>query len=490
MFSAAYGTSGVHGCVSVATRALAHGAMRLGVALSLVAAPLHAGAQARRDSLSHVRQMPADSAGRTTLPNKTASGDDVLDGLVATALERSPALRAANDRVTAARARIRPAGSREDPMLMAGVLNMPITQPGFSDFMTMAMVGVSQTIPYPGKLGLRTRAAALDADAVRIGLDAARLGVVRAVKDAYYELAYLDHALEIAERNRAVLADVVRVTEAQYGTGKGAQQDVLKARVEAARLAETASMLSEARRATLAQLNVALDRLSETPVERTEIPSRVARAAVATDAASVRFAAQTLGARVAGSPLPSLAALQEMAVEHSPVLREQEARVAAQTARVALARKEYKPDVNVSVQYGYRPNFPDMATLQLSIPLRLQQSAKQDEMLAESSAELSALEAERRANENVVRARVATLASDLERDRTQLALYMKAILPQSRAAVTSALASYQSGRADLLTLLDHQNTVFSYETAYYRALSDFAKELAELDEVVGTEVLP
>ena len=51
------------------------------------------------------------------------------------------------------------------------------------------------------------------------------------------------------------------------------------------------------------------------------------------------------------------------------------------------------------------------------------------------------------------------------------------------------MASYQSGKSDLLTLLDSQNTIFTYETAYYRALVDFAKSLAALDEVVGEEVL-
>ena len=81
------------------------------------------------------------------------------------------------------------------------------------------------------------------------------------------------------------------------------------------------------------------------------------------------------------------------------------------------------------------------------------------------------------------------LLSDLERDRAQLALYVTAILPQSRGGVTSALASFQSGRASLIAVLDLQNTVFTYETAYYRVLADFAKSVAELEQVTGTEVL-
>ena len=36
---------------------------------------------------------------------------------------------------------------------------------------------------------------------------------------------------------------------------------------------------------------------------------------------------------------------------------------------------------------------------------------------------------------------------------------------------------------------DNQNTLFTYQTEYYRALSEFAKSLAELEQVVGSEVV-
>ena len=420
-----------------------------------------------------------------------ASGDRVLDALIAEALERSPQVRATSDRITASRARIRPAGTRSDPVLMGGLIQIPIRKPSLTDDnFTMLMAGITQTIPYPGKLRLRTRVAEFDADAAATARDQARLQVVRAVKDAYYELAFADQALAIAERNQKVLADVVRVTTALYGTGAGAQQDVLKARVETARLAETASMLVEARSAALAQLNAVRDRASDVSVSRATIPPRIAAAAIAADVGAVHFTTQSLGARVADSPFPPLAALQEEAIRHSPMLREHEAQIAAQSARVELARKDYKPDVDVNLQYNHRVAYPDLFTAQVSFPLRLQKSSKQDQAVVEAVAELSALEAEHAADVNVVRARVATLLSDLEKNRTQLALYVKAILPQSRGGVTSALASFQSGRASLLSVLDLQNTVFTYETAYHRAVTDFAKELAELEQVTGTQVLP
>ena len=49
-----------------------------------------------------------------------------LDSLVARANAASPMLRAAQARVDAARARIRPASTLPDPVLMLGIINQPL----------------------------------------------------------------------------------------------------------------------------------------------------------------------------------------------------------------------------------------------------------------------------------------------------------------------------------------------------------------------------
>ena len=383
-------------------------------------------------------------------------------------------------------------------MLMAGVENLPLgttppnphaaaAAPG--DEMTMKMIGISQTIPYPGKLGLRRQSAEYEARAVAAELDATRLDVERNVRSQYFELFYLDRAIEIAERNRAVLADVIQVTEAHYAAGTGGQQDVLKARVDAARLGETASSLLEQSRAVIAQLNAALDRESDAPVTSPVIPPAIASAAIDSNPSRVRFTSQTLGARVVGSPLLPLAELQDLAVKQNPLLRASEARGQAQQARLSLAQKGSKPDIDLSIQYGQRDYRPDMISAVVSLPIPLHRGSRQQQEILEARSDLVATEADRRAQINSVRAQVAKLVSDIERERTELALYVKAILPQGSAAASASLASYQAGRSDLLSVLDNQSTLFTYQTAYYRALADFAKSLADLEQVVGGEVL-
>jgi outer membrane protein TolC len=420
-----------------------------------------------------------------------ASGDAaaVLDTLLATARTSNPRLLAARLRVDAAQALVRPAGARPDPMLMAGLQNLPVSGPTFGTMMTMTMIGVSQMLPYPGKLALRTRAAEDERAAVVSQQTAAELGVASQVEQAFYDLAFADRALDIVRRNADVLASLIAVADARYRVGAGTQADVLRARVEAAHMGDQAAALAEQRRADLAGLNALLNRPSDTPVDAAGIPARIVHAAVADSADRIHFVSAALGSRAADSPLLPLDSLQALALRYSPTLRADDAKLAAQSARLALAQKAYLPDVNVSLSYGARQGFPDVVSAQVSLPLPFQKGRKQDADVAGATAELAAMEAERRGAANTLRATIAQEVSAIERARTNLALYVTAIVPQARAALASATASYQVAHVDFTTVIDAQATLFNYQIAYYRALTDFAKAVAALHRTVGTEVL-
>ena len=455
--------------------------------LALAAAPLTIAAQ-----------RPAESA--------VAPASD-LDSLVSRAFEVNPTVRAARERVQAARARIGPAGALPDPMVGIGIMNLPISSESeegtpagpqtpvaasmpSSDMMTMKTLALGQTLPFPGKLGLARRAAEQEFAAAGARRRATELQIEADVRKTYYELAYLDRAAEVLANNQKLLVTLIQSTESRYSVGTGGQQDVLKARVETSRVAEEAVTLAEGRRAALARLNALLDRPSDTAVGSPRVPERIARAAVAADVSSIRFASGALGARAADSPLPALEVLQQRAVQHNPELRAHEAEISAQSARLELAQKAHLPDFDLSFEYGQRDGRSDMVSVMLSVPVPLQKGRNQDQQVTEARGELAALQAEHAAMVNEIRADVAEQHARLERERAQLALFVKAVIPQGRAALESATSAFQVGRADFLTLLENQTMLYNYETAYFRALADFAINLAELERIVGAEVLP
>ena len=447
------------------------------------------------------QSSPSGSTATLIAASPAVGTDTALDSLVASALTRNPTIRAATTRAIGARHRVTAAAAPPDPMLMAGIQNQPLGKEtsarGASamtavgpDPMTMRMIGVSQTIPYPGKLALRRRIAEREAESARITVEVARRLVTRDVKQAYYELAFIERAREVVDRSRDVLTSVIHLTDARYGLGASGPEEVIKSRIDGTRLAEMASDLAEQRRASLARLQALLHETLDTTALRVEIPSRIARLALPAAPDEIRFTSNVLGARAAGSPLRPLSELQDLAVANSVELREHEAMIGAQGLRVELAHRERLPDVDVSLQYGQRGGgLPDMVSAAVSIPLPVFARRRQDQLKRDAFAELEALHAEHEQAANALRAEVAALVSDIERSRTQLALYAKALVPQGRAMLASAMSSYQVGKVELRDVLEAQAALLTYETEHVRALSDFAKQLAELERVVGTEVV-
>ena len=426
-----------------------------------------------------------------------------LDSLIAASLPNHPTLRAANAVLQAERARVRPAGALPDPILMAGIENLPLgsetPQPAghapsaepeseLPDRMTMKMVGVSQLLPFPGKIAARRRAAAQLVLAAQARLDGARLEIVSEISDAYYELSYLDRALQLVRAAYDVSRDVERAAQARYTTGTGDQRAVLDARVATARYSEQAAALEEERRIQHAALGAAVGDSVAVPIAAI-IPERIARAALPANAAAVRFTSAEPGARAAGSPLPLLAELQESAVRNNPELRARAAELSALAHERDLARKEYLPDFDVSLRYGQRTGRPDMISATVAIPLPMQKGRKQDELVRAAEAELSAAQAGLLDQTNRVRAEVARVHAELERIRTQLALFSRSIIPQAQAAAASATASLEAGRLELLTVLERRTDLLEYQLEFDRLLAEFAQKLVELESAVGAEVL-
>lgn len=419
----------------------------------------------------------------------------VLPALLIEAETANPRIVAARNAAEAAAARVPQAGALPDPMLGVGFMNLPVTNPGFgSDMMTMTQVQIGAQLPWPGKLSLREDIARFGAEAAAWELERVRDRVLTEVKSTYYQLYFLDRALEVTARNERLLADFASLTSSKYGVGTGAQPDVLKAQVERSRLTDQIIALREERAGLGARLNALLARPTDTPLPATPFPEDVRAAATLSAAEELSFAAASLADIVSTSPeesgpLPTVAELQRQALDHNPMIQAYLRRVVAQEHALSLAEKAKLPDVSLTAAYSYRSGLGDFFNLMLSAPLPIFSGRKQDQAVVEQTATLAEREASYEAMVDEVNAEVASLWADLQGARDQIALLDEGILPQARTSLSSATASYQVGEVDFLALLDSQVTLYRHELDYHRLLADFAKNLAALERAVGTEVL-
>lgn len=383
------------------------------------------------------------------------------------ARDANPMLRASRLSAQAATQRVGPAGALPDPQLQFGLMNRMASELGSTlDPMTMDQVQLMQMVPWPGKLGSARRAARHAATAAQADADQQALMLAAEVRMAYYEAALADRALDVMRRTRGLLTQFLDVSTTMYAVGTGIQQDVLRAQVEVARMSEEITRMGQMRVAAAARLNALLGREATSPIEALELP------------------APAIGR------LPPVDTLVAWALAQRPALVAGAERAAAAEASLQTARRELFPDFQVGVAYQRRPAFDDMVSLMVGVNLPVFARARQLPMRREIAAMRDMAQAELANLRNETMARIVELRARAQQDQNLARLYGSSILPQARASVEAALASYRVGRVTFMTLVDNQMTVNRYETETYRLIADYHQAVGELEALVGREVEP
>ena len=69
-----------------------------------------------------------------------------------------------------------------------------------------------------------------------------------------------------------------------------------------------------------------------------------------------------------------------------------------------------------------------------------------------------------------------------------LALYSKALVPQSALALESSMTAYQTGSLDFESLLTNFKSVLEYEVNYYEELANYQKALVNLEQITAVDL--
>ncbi len=385
-----------------------------------------------------------------------------LAALVDEATANNPEIAAARLRYDAALQRPAQERSLPDPMVSAGysASGKPYPGAGLGREPTANIgVMVTQELPYPGKLALRASMAGKEADAAREEVAVARVSVVARVKQAYYRLAYTYAALDVLTRNRDLLETLLKVSEARYGVGGAAQQDVFKGQAELTVVQLQAERLLQERRAREADLNALLNRQQGSPIGRPD------------DLQFVPF----------DIPVDVLLA---RAREHAPMLLRDRAMIARAEVGVDSARRDYKPDFAVSGGYYNMGSMPAMYEFRFDVTVPLQRARR----AAAVKEQTLKVDEARRAFDSTARSLEARLQDDYQMASTSARLarlYRDTLLPQVRLALESSMASYQTGGVDFLSVLTNFSSVLDNEMRYFDELASFHTAASRLEEMTG-----
>ncbi|MBV1913977.1 MAG: TolC family protein [Pseudomonadales bacterium] len=357
------------------------------------------------------------------------------------------------------------AGSLPDPTINLNAMNFPTdTFSRSQEPMTQLQIGFSQTLPFPGKRGLRQQATEYDALVAGHGVAEGSLQLIRNVKLKWWQLYYLDRALDTVAYSKTLLRQFISVAKTKYEAGQGLQQDLLLSQLELSKLMDREIQLQALRRNQVIQLNLLMDRPA---TDELALPTKVSRR------------------------MPDLLDEDQLylkAASIRPRLKQMETKIDAAQSRLDLAERNRYPDFKLGMYYGDRTGGrADFVSVMLGVKVPLYSGSKQSTAVSQKNLELIKNRHNSRSETGLVMASIATAITDYQRAKQQFSLFGTGIVPQAKQTVASMLVGYQVSEVDFLNLVRSQITLFNYELRYWKALSDARMALARLEAAVGEE---
>ena len=337
-------------------------------------------------------------------------------------------------------------------------------------------VGISQALPWFGKLKLQQVAASDSARAAAQRVATVRNSVIAEVASAWYELHYLDASTDIVRGNRDLVVHLERVARARYGTGTATHADVIRAQVELGTIENRLASLTDERRPLLARLNRAL----HLPLNR---PLNAAVEATRTLPAANEIQPLT----IADDDVLRRVAL------NNPALRVADFELAAAKSMKARARKNHRPDFTVGLDYiatgaartpGTAGSSNNALSATIGITLPVWRSRYRAEV-QEAEAEIQKQRYSRDEQLSVLHAETITTLFRLRDAQRQVDLYDNTLLPKAQESLVATQSAYSTGAAPFADMIDAQRVLLAFELAYARAATDHHQARTLLEKLTG-----
>ncbi len=393
-----------------------------------------------------------------------------LDDYLAYAAIHNPGLEAAYYRWQAATERAPQARSLPNPVLNYGYYIRSVeTKVGPQ----RERVGLSQAIPWPGKLIAASAVADREAEAARLGYEAAKFELFYRVKDAWYEYYYLGRQTQVTEAVADLVRKMEEVVRARYAAGAAGHPDLIRAQVELGRVEDRVRSLRDLRSAAAARLNAVLGRPTDAPV-----PWPGEAPAVSSLAASD----ESLVAEV---------------LERNPELAALGAQVERDRRAVSLARQNYWPDITVGGEYIFTDKArstmpiedngkdPVVVSVGLSLPIWFGRYRAAER---EARDRLRGTELSREDRGNAIAARLKRVLFELHDAERKAELYGRTLIPRAEDSLAANEAAFKAGRTDFSALLDAERVLLDFRLSYERAVAGHAQRLGELEMLLGRPV--
>ena len=379
-----------------------------------------------------------------------------LAELVEEAQQNNPEIQAATHQMDVMEALVPQARSLDDPQLR--YMREEWTDGTYSNLELM------QTVRFPSKLSTQGKLAEIRAEHAHHDHLEKINEVIARLKSAYYELWFIQQNTVLDQENARLLRQFLASAKTRYVVGEVTQQDVLKAQVELTRVNNELITLRQQELSAKIMLMATLNRSPKDTLGFAMIPEEV----------------------VPPAPLDSLT---NFTLVNRSMLKHDSLSVDEGRAGLSLAKQEYIPDLQFSLERATIPaaGFSGWRIRAgITIPFAPWTLGKANARVEEANAAIMRAEATYKASRNMVLATVSDLYYRAVAGTRQIAAYRNSILPQARQALNSSQVGYQTGKADFLMLIDSYRTLVDFTKEYFMTRMRFEQTVAELERAVGS----
>jgi cobalt-zinc-cadmium efflux system outer membrane protein len=427
---------------------------------ALVGAPDRAGAQM-------VEHSAAPPASQTTDANVEAQGlsrEVRLETVLEIAERANPEIREAQERVRSAAARASSANRLPDLEAKYEQWGVPLARPYALNEAGTLMLGLRQTIPAPGVLGARSRAAGGEA---RMQAEAERVrqqDVRQRLKRAFYDYYRTWREYRIHLEHVQLESHIIELARQNYQVGRATQQDVLRTVVDLSRLHNDVADLVQQLDSSKALLNTLMAR----PVDAALGPPGEISPTLLQFAETPR---------------------QDTAPEHRPEIASAKIGVERSEAALDAAKTEARvPSIMVGADYWYQPtsSVHHAYGAMVSINLPWLNGRHRDRVREEEHAlagDIRALESAR----NAALFDLRDAQARLKAAQQSLRIIDGDLLPQARQSFEAAQSAFAAGKGDALGLLDSARSYLQVRVEHARALARVGSSTADLERALGVD---
>jgi cobalt-zinc-cadmium efflux system outer membrane protein len=322
--------------------------------------------------------------------------------------------------------------------------------------------GVSVDVPVElgGKRGKRIAVAKEEQKSTEIDIAVLSLQLRRRTREAFYRALSAREETAQAKRALELTTHIRDLVQQRFEAGDVAQLEVLQAELELAKSSADYETTEQAQRAADVTLAALLNRNLEEP-----------------------FSLQGQLDNV--PPSPTLQSVTDHAMQSNGDLLKTAQDLRTEERRLVLANSQKIPNLDLSAGSDFNsPNeFRVGGKGGISVTLPLFNHGQGDIALSTARSELLRLTLA--SQRNNVSAQVASAYFDYVAKSHQVQQYHDRVLPQSIRLEQMAEDSYQSGKTNVLTLLDAQRRLNDVRVAYLSSLFAAQSSFAALEEAVG-----